>query len=90
MDDIHSLRQGRQSEGLQKHTNPSAEERCFTIIFKGRHKHLDLMAGSADEAKKWVNGLEKIINNMQNLSRQEKSEQYPSQWTDPKCFLVKR
>ncbi|KAK0139468.1 1-phosphatidylinositol 4,5-bisphosphate phosphodiesterase delta-1 [Merluccius polli] len=80
VDDIHSLRQGRQSEGLQKHTNPSAEDRCFTIIFKGRHKHLDLMAGSADEAKKWVNGLEKIINNMQNLSRQEKSEQYPSHW----------
>ncbi|CAL8312798.1 unnamed protein product [Merluccius merluccius] len=76
VDDIHSLRQGRQSEGLQKHTNPSTEDRCFTIIFKGRHKHLDLMAGSADEAKKWVNGLEKIINNMQNLSRQEKSEHW--------------
>lgn len=78
MDDIDSLRKGRMSEGLLKYTHPSAEGRCFTIVFKDHHKHLDLMAASEDEAKKWVNGLEKVINNMQNLSRQKKSEQYPS------------
>lgn len=71
------MRQGRQSEGLNKHTEPSLEELCFSIIFKGRKKNLDLMAASGEEARKWVSGIEKIINNMHNLSRQQKSEQYP-------------
>ncbi|XP_041817003.1 1-phosphatidylinositol 4,5-bisphosphate phosphodiesterase delta-1a isoform X1 [Chelmon rostratus] len=76
IDDIDSVRKGRQSEGLNKHTEPSVEERCFSIIFKGRKKNLDLMAASGVEAKQWVNGIEKIITNMRNLSRQQKSEHW--------------
>ncbi|KAJ3611629.1 hypothetical protein NHX12_021644 [Muraenolepis orangiensis] len=76
VDDIASLRTGRQSEGLLKYTQPSAEDRCFTIVFKDHHKHLDLMAGSPDDAKKWVKGLTKIIDNVQKLSRQKKSEHW--------------
>ncbi|XP_058486582.1 1-phosphatidylinositol 4,5-bisphosphate phosphodiesterase delta-1a isoform X2 [Solea solea] len=76
IDDIDSVRMGRQSEGLNKHTNPTDEERCFSIIFKGRKRNLDLMACNNDEAKQWVNGLNKIINNMRNLSRQQKSEHW--------------
>ncbi|XP_040921288.1 1-phosphatidylinositol 4,5-bisphosphate phosphodiesterase delta-1a isoform X2 [Toxotes jaculatrix] len=76
IDDIDSVRMGRQSEGLNKHTDPSAEERCFSIIFKGRKRNLDLMAASAEEAKQWVGSLNKIINNMRNLSRQQKSEHW--------------
>ncbi|KAM4606385.1 1-phosphatidylinositol 4,5-bisphosphate phosphodiesterase delta-1a isoform 2-T2 [Polymixia lowei] len=76
IDDIDSVRNGRQSEGLQKYTEPTVEECCFSIIFKGRKKNLDLMAANAEEAKQWVNGLEKIISNMRNLSRQQKSEHW--------------
>uniref|UniRef100_A0A8C4E5J0 Phosphoinositide phospholipase C n=1 Tax=Dicentrarchus labrax TaxID=13489 RepID=A0A8C4E5J0_DICLA len=74
IDDIDSVRRGRQSEGLNKHTEPTVEEKCFSIIFKGRKKNLDLMAASGGEAKQWVNGLEKIISNMRNLSPQQKSD----------------
>lgn len=77
IDDIDSVRMGRQSEGLNKHTDTSVEEQCFSIIFKARKKNLDLMAPSREEAKRWVSGLNKIINNLHNLSRQQKSEQYP-------------
>lgn len=77
IDEIDSLRHGRQSEGLNKHTEPAIEKQCFSIIFKGRKKNLDLMAASEEEAQKWVSGIEKIINNMRNLSHQQKSEQYP-------------
>lgn len=77
IDDIDSVRKGRQSEGFHKHTDPTDEERCFSIIFKGRMKNLDLMAATGDDAKQWVSGLEKIIINMKNLNRQQKSEQYP-------------
>ncbi|XP_042365972.1 1-phosphatidylinositol 4,5-bisphosphate phosphodiesterase delta-1a isoform X2 [Plectropomus leopardus] len=76
IDDIDSVRKGRQSEGLNKHTDPSVEEQCFSIIFKGRKKNLDLMAASGVEAKQWVNGLDKIMNNLRNLSRQQKREHW--------------
>uniref|UniRef100_A0A8C3AKU5 Phosphoinositide phospholipase C n=1 Tax=Cyclopterus lumpus TaxID=8103 RepID=A0A8C3AKU5_CYCLU len=74
IDDIDYMRKGRQSEGLNKHTPSSVEGQCFTIIFKGRKKNLDLMAANEDEANKWVNGLEKIMSNMLNLSQQQKSD----------------
>lgn len=77
IDDIDSVRMGRQSEGLNKYTDASVEDRCFSIIFKDRKKNLDLMAVSAEEAKQWVNSLNKLINNMQNLNHQQNSEQYP-------------
>uniref|UniRef100_A0A667ZL37 Phosphoinositide phospholipase C n=1 Tax=Myripristis murdjan TaxID=586833 RepID=A0A667ZL37_9TELE len=76
IDDIDSVRKGRQSEGLHKYTDASVEDQCFSIIFKGRKKNLDLMAANKDEAKQWVSGLEKVISNMRNLSRQQKSEHW--------------
>ncbi|XP_060920121.1 1-phosphatidylinositol 4,5-bisphosphate phosphodiesterase delta-1a isoform X1 [Labrus mixtus] len=76
IDDIDSVRMGRQSEGLNKHTDPSIDEQCFAIIFKGRKKNLDLMAASGPEAKQWVTGLEKIMTTMRNLSRQQNSEHW--------------
>ncbi|XP_068437638.1 1-phosphatidylinositol 4,5-bisphosphate phosphodiesterase delta-1a isoform X2 [Clinocottus analis] len=76
IDDIDSVRKGRQSEGLNKHTLSSVEDQCFSIIFKGSKKNLDLMAADKDEAKQWVNGLDKIMSNMNNLSRQQKSEHW--------------
>lgn len=77
IEEIESVRMGRQSEGLAKYTDPSDEDRCFSIIFNDRKKNLDLMAASPEEAKQWVNSLEKVINNMRDLNDQQKSEQYP-------------
>lgn len=77
IDDIDAVRHGRMTEGLQKYTDPSLEERCFSIVFKGRRKNLDLMANSIEEAKRWVTGLDKVISNMRGLDRQKTSEQYP-------------
>uniref|UniRef100_A0A7N8XSH8 Phosphoinositide phospholipase C n=1 Tax=Mastacembelus armatus TaxID=205130 RepID=A0A7N8XSH8_9TELE len=67
IDNVESVRMGRQSEGLNKYTDPSVERRCFTITFKNQQKNLDLMAASEENAKQWVNSLEKVINKMQNL-----------------------
>uniref|UniRef100_A0A667ZER8 Phosphoinositide phospholipase C n=1 Tax=Myripristis murdjan TaxID=586833 RepID=A0A667ZER8_9TELE len=76
LDDISAVRQGRQSEGLRKYTEEQVENRCFSIIFKGRKKNLDLIASSEEEAKQWVTSLHKLISNMNNLSRQEKAEHW--------------
>ncbi|KAI5092114.1 1-phosphatidylinositol 4,5-bisphosphate phosphodiesterase delta-1 [Silurus meridionalis] len=76
IDDIDSVRLGRQSEGLQKFTDSMIENQCFSIIFKGKRKNLDLIASSKEDAKKWVTGLEKVITNMRNLNTQQKTEHW--------------
>lgn len=77
LDDISAVRMGRQSDGLRKSTDEQVEGRCFSIIFKGRRKNLDLIASSDEEAKQWVNSLQKLVSNMNNLSLQHRTEQYP-------------
>uniref|UniRef100_UPI003AABB517 1-phosphatidylinositol 4,5-bisphosphate phosphodiesterase delta-1-like isoform X4 n=1 Tax=Centroberyx gerrardi TaxID=166262 RepID=UPI003AABB517 len=76
LDDISAVRMGRQSEGLRKNTEEQVEGRCFSIVFKGRRKNLDLIASSEEEAKQWVTSLQKIISNMSNLSCQQKTEHW--------------
>lgn len=76
IDEIESVRKGRQSEVLNKHTEPSVEEQCFTIIFKGRKKNLDLMAGDGPQAKQWVDAIEKVLSKLRNLSRQQNTEHW--------------
>ncbi|XP_061876650.1 1-phosphatidylinositol 4,5-bisphosphate phosphodiesterase delta-1a isoform X2 [Entelurus aequoreus] len=76
IDEVESVRHGRQSEGLSKHTDPAEEARCFSIVFRGRKKVLDLMASDPQEAEQWVKGLNKVISNVRGLSRQQKSEHW--------------
>ncbi|KAM9436889.1 1-phosphatidylinositol 4,5-bisphosphate phosphodiesterase delta-1a isoform 2-T2 [Clarias gariepinus] len=76
IDDIESIRSGRLTEGLQKYTDPMWEDRCFSIIFKGKRKNLDLVAEKGEDAQMWVMGLQKVIDNMENLSSQQKSEHW--------------
>lgn len=76
LDDISAVRIGRQSEGLRKYTEEQVEGRCFSIMFKGRRKTLDLIASSEEEAKQWVNSLQKMISNRNNLSLQQKTEHW--------------
>ncbi|XP_012723855.2 1-phosphatidylinositol 4,5-bisphosphate phosphodiesterase delta-1b isoform X1 [Fundulus heteroclitus] len=76
VDSISAVRLGRQSEGLKKNTEEHVEGRCFTILFKGRRKNLDLMASSEEEAGRWVRSLEKLISNLNNLSHQQKTEHW--------------
>ncbi|XP_074545481.1 1-phosphatidylinositol 4,5-bisphosphate phosphodiesterase delta-1-like isoform X2 [Halichoeres trimaculatus] len=76
LDDISAVRLGRQSEGLRKNTEEQVEGRCFSIMFKGRRKNLDLIASSEEEARQWVNSLEKMRSSINNLSRQQKTEHW--------------
>lgn len=78
LEDISAVRNGRQTEGLRKSTEEQVADRCFSIMFKGRRKNLDLIASSDEEARQWVSSLQKLVSNLSNLSRQQKTEQYPS------------
>lgn len=75
LDGIAAVRTGRQTEGLRKSTEEQLEDRCFSIVFKGRRKNLDLMASSDEEARQWVRSLQKLISNLNNLSQKQKTDQ---------------
>ncbi|XP_014890258.1 1-phosphatidylinositol 4,5-bisphosphate phosphodiesterase delta-1-like isoform X2 [Poecilia latipinna] len=76
IDDIESVRKGRQTEGLKKHTDPDEEEKCFSIMFKGSKKNLDFMVNSKEEAHRWVTSLEKLMNHAQNLNKKQEREHW--------------
>ncbi|OCT60057.1 hypothetical protein XELAEV_18046076mg [Xenopus laevis] len=69
---IESVREGHQSEGLQKYGRRFPETCCFTIAFKGRRKNLDLAAFSEKEARNWVQGLQKLMKRAEAMSQREK------------------
>ncbi|KAL7386955.1 hypothetical protein ABVT39_016153 [Epinephelus coioides] len=76
LDDISEVQMGRHSEGLKKNTEAQVEGRCFSIMFKGRRKTLDLIASSEEEAKQWVNSLQKMVSRLNNLNTQQKTEHW--------------
>ncbi|XP_014857666.1 PREDICTED: 1-phosphatidylinositol 4,5-bisphosphate phosphodiesterase delta-1-like isoform X1 [Poecilia mexicana] len=76
VDSIAAVRLGRQSEGLKKNTEEQVEGRCFTIVFKGRRKNLDLIASSEEEAGSWVRGLQKLISSLNNLSADQAKDHW--------------
>uniref|UniRef100_A0A3Q1G5W5 Phosphoinositide phospholipase C n=1 Tax=Acanthochromis polyacanthus TaxID=80966 RepID=A0A3Q1G5W5_9TELE len=76
LDEIAEVLMGRQSEGLKKNTEEQVESRCFSIMFKGRRKNLDLIASSEEEAKQWVKSLQKVVSNINNLNRQQTTEHW--------------
>ncbi|XP_078120799.1 1-phosphatidylinositol 4,5-bisphosphate phosphodiesterase delta-1-like isoform X2 [Sander vitreus] len=76
LDDISAVLIGRQSEGLKKYTEEHVECCCFSIMFKGSRKTLDLIASSEEEAKQWTNSLQKMISKLSNLNSQQKTEHW--------------
>uniref|UniRef100_A0A8L0DJL8 Phosphoinositide phospholipase C n=1 Tax=Oncorhynchus mykiss TaxID=8022 RepID=A0A8L0DJL8_ONCMY len=62
--DVETVREGHQSEVLLSIAEEFPSGRCFTLVFRGCHGNLDLVAGSADEAQSWIKGMRKLIENM--------------------------
>ncbi|XP_032091333.1 1-phosphatidylinositol 4,5-bisphosphate phosphodiesterase delta-3 isoform X2 [Thamnophis elegans] len=73
---VESVREGYQSEGLRKFGGSFAEEQCFTIVFKGKRKNLDLAARTGTEAQQWVRGLTKLMVRCEAMNQQEKLEHW--------------
>uniref|UniRef100_A0ABM5GRH3 Phosphoinositide phospholipase C n=1 Tax=Pogona vitticeps TaxID=103695 RepID=A0ABM5GRH3_9SAUR len=73
---IESVREGYQSEGLRKYGSCFPEEQCFTLVFRGKRKNLDLAALSVAEAQRWVRGLKKLMARAEAMSQREKLEHW--------------
>ncbi|XP_078385985.1 1-phosphatidylinositol 4,5-bisphosphate phosphodiesterase delta-3-like isoform X2 [Cetorhinus maximus] len=72
--DIRDVQEGHQSEVMKKHGNSFSEKQCFTIVFVGSRTTLDLVAGSEEEGRRWVQGLKKLIRRVESMSQREKIE----------------
>ncbi|XP_039187319.1 1-phosphatidylinositol 4,5-bisphosphate phosphodiesterase delta-3 isoform X3 [Crotalus tigris] len=73
---VESVREGYQSEGLRKFGGSFAEEQCFTIVFRGKRKNLDLAAQTGIEVQQWVRGLTKLMARCEAMSQREKLEHW--------------
>ncbi|XP_067412349.1 1-phosphatidylinositol 4,5-bisphosphate phosphodiesterase delta-3 [Emydura macquarii macquarii] len=73
---IEGVREGYQSEGLRKYGGAFPERQCFTIVFRGRRKNLDLAAQSEEEAQRWVRGLHKLMAKVEAMSQREKLDHW--------------
>ncbi|XP_053323571.1 1-phosphatidylinositol 4,5-bisphosphate phosphodiesterase delta-1 isoform X2 [Spea bombifrons] len=72
VDDIEDIRPGHQTEGMKRNATDVPAERCFSIIFKGQRKNLDLFAITQKEASHWVSGLNKILTNTKAMTKKQK------------------
>nr|XP_047903757.1 1-phosphatidylinositol 4,5-bisphosphate phosphodiesterase delta-3 isoform X3 [Anser cygnoides] len=73
---IEGVRQGHQSEGLRKYGGSFPERHCFTIVFKGKRKNLDLAARGEEDAQHWVQGLTKLMARLQAMNQREKLDHW--------------
>ncbi|XP_076841317.1 1-phosphatidylinositol 4,5-bisphosphate phosphodiesterase delta-4 isoform X2 [Brachyhypopomus gauderio] len=78
--DVEAVREGHQSEVLLSIADEFPPERCFTLVFRGRRGNLDLVAESWEEARTWVTGMRKLMENLENMGEQEKLDQWICDW----------
>ncbi|NXC41313.1 PLCD3 phosphodiesterase, partial [Penelope pileata] len=73
---IAAVRQGHQSEGLRKYGGAFPERHCFTIVFKGSRKNLDLAARGEEDAQRWARGLSTLLARLQAMSQRDRLEHW--------------
>uniref|UniRef100_A0A673ABQ2 Phosphoinositide phospholipase C n=1 Tax=Sphaeramia orbicularis TaxID=375764 RepID=A0A673ABQ2_9TELE len=79
--EVECVREGCKSEALRPLSGSVPENRCFTVVFRGARKSLDLLCPCEDEAKRWVRGLRTLKECVANMSQKEKLDQYPSRFS---------
>uniref|UniRef100_A0A671NZU0 Phosphoinositide phospholipase C n=1 Tax=Sinocyclocheilus anshuiensis TaxID=1608454 RepID=A0A671NZU0_9TELE len=70
--EVECVREGCQSECLRRMAGLVPETHCFTVVFRGGRKSLDLCCSTQDEAERWVRGLRTLKDRVSNMSQKEK------------------
>ncbi|XP_053352996.1 1-phosphatidylinositol 4,5-bisphosphate phosphodiesterase delta-4 [Clarias gariepinus] len=76
--DVEAVREGHQSEVFLSTPEEFPPECCFTLVFRGRRGNLDLVASSPEEAQAWIQGMQMLIENLQNMDECERLDQWVS------------
>ncbi|XP_036397583.1 1-phosphatidylinositol 4,5-bisphosphate phosphodiesterase delta-3-A-like isoform X2 [Megalops cyprinoides] len=74
--EVECVREGCQSEVLRKLAGSVPEGRCFTVVFKGGRKSLDLCCPSEEEAQSWVRGIQTLQERVSNMTQKEKLDHW--------------
>ncbi|XP_053472030.1 1-phosphatidylinositol 4,5-bisphosphate phosphodiesterase delta-3-A isoform X2 [Ictalurus furcatus] len=74
--EVECVREGCQSECLRQLGDSVSESRCFTLVFRGGRKSLDLYCSSPEEAQCWVRGIRTLKDRVGNMSQKEKLDHW--------------
>uniref|UniRef100_A0A672H4J7 Phosphoinositide phospholipase C n=1 Tax=Salarias fasciatus TaxID=181472 RepID=A0A672H4J7_SALFA len=85
MTEVECVREGCKSEALRRLSGSVPENQCFTVVFRGARKSLDLLCPCEDDAQRWVRGLRTLKERVANMTQKEKLDQYPARF--PICYL---
>uniref|UniRef100_A0A8C7W3T4 Phosphoinositide phospholipase C n=1 Tax=Oncorhynchus mykiss TaxID=8022 RepID=A0A8C7W3T4_ONCMY len=75
--EVECVREGCQSEALRRLSGSVPENQCFTVVFRGGRKSLDLLCPCEEEARRWVQGIRTLKERVANMTQKEKLDQYP-------------
>lgn len=74
--EVECVREGCQSECLRRMTDLVPERNCFTVVFRGGRKSLDLCCHTQEEAERWVRGIRTLKDRVSNMSQKEKLDHW--------------
>ncbi|KAI1896423.1 hypothetical protein AGOR_G00094620 [Albula goreensis] len=74
--EVECVREGCQSEALRKLAGSVPEGQCFTVVFKGARKSLDLRCPSEQEAQSWIHGIRTLQERVSNMTQKEKLDHW--------------
>ncbi|XP_068161674.1 1-phosphatidylinositol 4,5-bisphosphate phosphodiesterase delta-3-A isoform X5 [Antennarius striatus] len=74
--EVECVREGCQSETLRQMLGSVPEARCFTVVFKGSRKSLDLLCQSQEEARHWARGIRTLQERVENMTQKEKLDHW--------------
>ncbi|XP_027898330.1 1-phosphatidylinositol 4,5-bisphosphate phosphodiesterase delta-3-A [Xiphophorus couchianus] len=74
--EVDCVREGCQSDALRRLSETVPEDQCFTVIFTGSRKSLDLKCPTAEEAQRWVRGLRFLKDRVTSMTQKEKLDHW--------------
>lgn len=74
--EVECVREGCQSECLRQLAGVVPESHCFTVVFRGGRKSLDLCCPTQEEAQHWVRGIRLLKDRVANMSQKEKLDHW--------------
>ncbi|TNN85881.1 1-phosphatidylinositol 4,5-bisphosphate phosphodiesterase delta-3-A [Liparis tanakae] len=80
--EVECVREGCQSEALRRLSGSVPESKCFTVVFRGARKSLDLLCPCEEDARRWVRGLRSLKEHVADMTQKQKLDQYPAP-----CYL---
>lgn len=74
--EVECVREGCQSEALRRLSGSMPEKQCFTVVFKGARKSLDLLCPNEEVARRWVRGIRTLRERVSSMTQKDKLDHW--------------